>query len=469
MSTTRAVTSSTYSLYPTIPKNSKSFVPIRAPFTPPETPPACDVESQDDYIGNTDINYCTAFLARPVVAVVGTGYVGLHLVEAFATAYEVIAFDISQRRLDEIEPTLKAISAEGTSDATQLSRASHILISVSTIIDQNQQIDTSCIKSAIKTIDTFARPGTTIIIESSVAVGMTRDLLQPLMDTKGFLCGMSPERVDPGRSYPRYDEIPKIISGLDTASLSSIQRLYSEVFSTLVPVSAPEVAEMTKLYENCQRMMNIAFANEMADACKQLSQSLTCKINAGSKQLSPSPINIGPWEVSKAASTKPFGYMPYTPSLGVGGHCIPVNPYYLLSNSSFPLLQACTERMRDRPARIADHLMNRIGFSAGSRPEVLVVGMGFKRGQSVLSHSPGLALATHLLNSYDVYVEYVDPLVEEQDVPPVPQLRHEVDWNVEYLSRFDAIVVAVDQPGLDMGVLEQVHTQGQYVEWYVRR
>ncbi|EME38642.1 hypothetical protein DOTSEDRAFT_139655, partial [Dothistroma septosporum NZE10] len=405
----------------------------------------------------------------PVVAVIGTGYVGLHLVEAFATAYEVVAFDISQRRPDEIEPTLRAISATGTADPTKLRDASHILISVSTIIDQSQQIDTSCIKAAIHTIEQHARPGTTIIVESSVAVGMTRDLLQPLMASRGFLCGMSPKRVDPGRTYPRYDEIPKIISGLDAPSLDSIHRLYSSVFQTLVPVSSPEVAEMTKLYENCQRMMNIAFANEMADACTQSSRTLTSKHNATSKHLSPAPITINPWEVSRAASTKPFGYMPYTPSLGVGGHCIPVNPYYLLSNSSFPLLQACTERMRDRPARIGDRIMKRIGWSTGARPGVLVVGMGFKRGQSVLSHSPGLALATHLLDSYDVYVEYADPLVEEQNVPPIPQLRHEIDWNVSRLRRFDAIVVAVDQPGLDMAVLEQVQAQGQYVEWYVQR
>ena len=388
------------------------------------------------------------------------GTVGLHLVEAFSTAYNVIAFDVSERRVQEIQKTV-ASNVVCTSNPSHLAEATHFLISVSTILDQGSRtIDISCIQSAIKTITTYARPGSTVIIESSVAVGMTRELLEPLMASKSLLCGMSPERVDPGRTYPTYDSIPKIISGLNEESLASIQELYSRVFQNLVPVSKPEVAEMTKLYENCQRMMCIAYANEMADACRSLSERLGGKSGAD--------INIDPWEVANAAATKPFGYMPYTPSLGVGGHCIPVNPYYLLSNSEFPLLEACTRRMEDRPARIGDRIIAKLGFRANRRPHILIVGLGFKRGQSVLSHSPGKALAVHLLSAYDVYVEYADPLVEESGVPFIPRMNDD-SWSMESLGRFDAIVVAVDQPGYDYSLLDKLQAQGTHVEWFCRR
>lgn len=232
---------------------------------------------------------------------------------------------------------------------------------------------------------------------------------------------------------------------------------------------------MTKLYENCQRMMCIAYANEMADACAQLSHSLSEKQAMDTKTFqAPETISIDPLEVSRAAATKPFGYMPYTPSLGVGGHCIPCNPLYLLSNSSFPLLEACTTRMRERPARLGDQLISTLRSKkvtpSPERLRILVVGLGFKRGQSVLSHSPGLALATHLLASYNVHVEYADPLVDSDSaaVKAIPRLNVEGgEWSVANLRSFDGVVVAVDQPGLDLEVLRQVQVLGTHVEWFV--
>lgn len=437
------------------------------PNTPPLTPPETPYSEADDCFDHITVDQLEA-QRETIVAVIGTGYVGLHLVEAFSTAYKCIAFDIQEKRIQEVKKLVEP-NVQCTSDPSQLSHATHFLISVSTVLDTNSRtIDTSCIRSAIQTVTQYAQPGSTIVFESSVAVGMTREFLEPLMTSKGLKCGMSPERVDPGRTYPRYDTIPKIISGLDENSLSSIQNLYSRVFTHLVPVSCPEVAEMTKLYENCQRMMCIAYANEMADACDQLSKTLSA-----AKSHRRSPITIDPWEVTRAAATKPFGYMPYTPSLGVGGHCIPVNPFYLLSNADFPLLEACTKRMSDRPARVGDRIMESIGTSSTTqqkkRPRVLVVGMGFKRGQAVLSNSPGKALAVHLLSTYDVHVEFADPLVEQSAVPFVPRLElHHFTHSV--LATFDAIVVAVDQPGLDLRVVEALQAQGKVVvEWFTRR
>lgn len=224
----------------------------------------------------------------------------------------------------------------------------------------------------------------------------------------------------------------------------------------MVPVSSPEVAEMTKLYENCQRMVNIAYANEMADACAAL--------------------GIDAFEVARAAATKPFGYAAYNPSLGVGGHCIPVNPYYLLQSCAFPLLEQAAEKMWRRPAEVGDRAMREAcarmrrrrrrggggvegdGGEGGRKrwPRVLVVGVGFKPGQKVLSCSPGIALMKHLLQEWDVDVVFADPLVGEEQVPFAPRLDVEREWSVEGLSGFDLIVVAIRQHGLDFRVLEQL-------------
>lgn len=202
---------------------------------------------------------------------------------------------------------------------------------------------------------------------------------------------------------------------------------------------------MTKLYENCQRMINIAYANEMADAC----------IGFG----------IDPFEVCRAAETKPFGYSAYRPSAGVGGHCIPVNPFYLFSNSdSWSLLQHATKTMNFRPAQIADRIMrstykrrklsiNQIHTKVASR--VLVAGVGFKPGQSVLSNSPGLAMMKAFSEHWDAEVHFADPLVKTDAVRGFQKLD-DADWTAEKLSGYDAVVVVMLQHGLDFGVLENV-------------
>lgn len=249
--------------------------------------------------------------------------------------------------------------------------------------------------------------------------------------------------------------IPKVVSGLDDVvpgSLSAITRLYGRVFDQVVPVSVPEVAEMTKLYENCQRMMCIAFVNEMADACE--------------------PFGINPFEVCDAAATKPFGYMPFSPSLGVGGHCIPVNPYYLLSNGSFPLLEACAEKMGARPAAMADKVLDELSGKRGAKRDsgvhlakrVLVVGMGFKAGQSHLVNSPGLKLAQELSKFNEVDVMFADSMVEQADIPNIEKLADE-DWTADKLDGFDMIVVAFRQWGMDFGVLDKLPSDVSVRMW----
>jgi nucleotide sugar dehydrogenase len=236
--------------------------------------------------------------------------------------------------------------------------------------------------------------------------------------------------------------IPKIVSGLDDeapGSLRAIVELYSQVFDTVILVANPETAEMTKLYENCQRMVNIAYVNEMSDAC--------------------AAHGINPYDVCKAAATKPFGYIPFTPGLGVGGHCIPINPYYLMSNNSFPLLQVATERMRQRPYEISQRLVSTLVRGTPEKDtekhRVLVVGVAFKAGQSTMSNSPGCQLIQELGKSRVVQVSWADPLVEQSAIPSVQRLGTD-HWNKERLDEFSMIVVVIRQTGLDFSVLGQL-------------
>lgn len=201
---------------------------------------------------------------------------------------------------------------------------------------------------------------------------------------------------------------------------------------------------MTKLYENCQRMVCATYANEMADACENL--------------------GIDAWEVSQAAASKPFGYLPFRPGPGVGGHCIPVNPYYLLSTCSMPLLEHATTVAWNRPADIATRFAKSLHCdrkhavantaSRSRKTRSLVVGVGFKRGQSVMSNSSGAAIARTLLKDWDMYVEFADPLVSNESFGILPKMDTNRDWNATYLNTFDGIIVAVNQVGLDMSILE---------------
>lgn len=425
----------------------------------PDTPPTeeCSDEEAFDVVSS---------LSEPatdvVVAVIGVGYVGEHLVRVFAQQYRVIGYDISEDRVRKLGNSgAFASRASFTCKTSDLSEATHFLISVPTLLRADQSVDSSYLRDAIATVSMRARPGSVVVIESSVAVGMTRQLLGSVAKQHGFLVGMSPERVDPGRVEPPAHTIPKIVSGLDDeapGSLAAIVRLYSRAFDKVIPVSRPEVAEMMKLYENCQRMMCISFANEMADACLDH--------------------DIDPYEVCRAAASKPFGYMPFEPSIGVGGHCIPVNPYYLFSNSAFPLLRMATEKTRSRPNMIAHRVLQKLQQSEEARPlaqrkgadqrhQVLVVGLGFKRGQSHLAYSPSLDLARSLMSTSKVDVTWADPLVEHTAIPDMPRLDHENDWNRAALKqRFRCIVVAFRQLGLDFGVLAGLEEDGVMVEMW---
>ena len=197
---------------------------------------------------------------------------------------------------------------------------------------------------------------------------------------------------------------------------------------------------MMKLYENCQRLMCIAFANEMADAC----------INH----------EIDAQEVAQAAASKPFGYLPMYPGIGVGGPCIPVNPFYLLSTDNFPLLEAASNATRERPTSVADKIMATIKGTSptlgANTTKVLMVGVGFKRGQALTTHSPGLALLQRVHDFWKADCHFADPLVTANAVSFARRLDEGAEWCAAVLETFDLIIVAVKQDGLDLSILDSL-------------
>lgn len=372
------------------------------------------------------------------VCVVGVGFVGESLLREFSHVHPTIGFDISEKRIKELRA--KYAGQKDlilTTNEADLELATHFLVSVPTLLKPDHSVDFSHLKSALSTVFRHARPGTTIVIESSVSVGTTRQMFQATQHL--FNCGMSPERVDPGRTFPAANTVPKVISGLTPEALDVIQQLYSSVFETVVPVSSPEVAEMTKLFENCYRMINIAYVNEISDSCRSL--------------------GLDPNEVIDAAATKPYGFQVFRPGLGVGGHCIPVNPSYLLATCpELPILEKSTLLMRERPRKLARELHGQVASSnlasTALQPRVLVIGVGFKPGQSVLSHSPSLDFATELNKLGCDRLSYYDPLVAQEAVPWMEKLADEAFTPEELSTNFDVIAICTKQHGVDFDMLE---------------
>ena len=366
------------------------------------------------------------------VCVIGVGYVGTKLVEVFSKKFTVVGYDVSLKSLAKTRVNFKSNpNVELTSKPNALIGAQIYLVAVPTLLNQDKSIDSSFVESAVETILQYASPGSGIVVESSVSVGMTRELLS--FASSDYHIGFSPERVDPGRDSP-VQSIPKIISGLNETALEFIHSFYSQVFEKVVPVSSIETAEFCKLYENCFRMINIAYVQEITDACLEK--------------------DVDPYEVIRASATKPFGFMPFYPSLGVGGHCIPVNPHYLFVNNDLPVLKMATELASSRPAQKALKFCSLYQNAL----RVIVVGIGFKPGQGVTSFSPGLAFAQKL-KSINRQVSLFDPLIEGSNMDCDGfKLVSESEWmdHESVCEQYDAIFVAMRQQSVNWSILGKV-------------
>jgi nucleotide sugar dehydrogenase len=368
------------------------------------------------------------------VCIIGVGYVGEHLLQTFKKEYDIIGIDVSEKRVGFLKQQYSDVVFYSNFD--NISDRNVFLVSVPTLVDKKGNIDLSCLYSVKNTLMPIVQSGSLIVIESSVYVGATREIFGEFRN-KGVYVGFSPERVDPGRIEPKMEDIPKVISGIDEESLEKIKNVYGKVIKKIVPVSSTECAEMCKLYENCFRMVNIAYVNEISDMCDSI--GIDCK------------------EVISASSTKPFGFMPFHPGIGVGGHCIPVNPYYLFHNGVLPVLKYSTELMKIRPSMKVQQIMN----SNPNISNILIVGIGFKRGEKLLTNSPSYDMMKYFVKN-QINVDVYDPLVQSDYSKTDIKFLHTLDFSSSYLNNYDLVIVNHLYQEYDQFVIDNCDTKVLY-------
>jgi UDP-N-acetyl-D-glucosamine dehydrogenase len=392
--------------------------------------------------------------AQARVAVIGLGYVGLPLATAFAEAgLSVVGLDVDDRKvaavmegvsyIDDIDGDILARQVEegrlhATADADVLAEVDAAVICVPTPFSKAKQPDLSHILQAGVQIREHLHPEQLIVLESTTYPGTTQEVLLPLLETGGLRCGVdfelaySPERVDPGN--PRYGlkNTPKIVAGVTPRARDLATALYRHVTDQVVTVSEPRVAETAKLLENTFRHVNIALANEMALLCGELG------------------INI--WEVIDAAATKPFGFMPFYPGPGVGGHCIPIDPFYFSwkcrENDRQARLIELAGEINDRmPEVVVDRVTEALNIQGKSlmRSRVLVLGVSYKKDVGDVRESPALKVIDRL-HRRGAEVSYHDPYVPICANGKGPMAS--VNLDDETLARADCVVILTDHRNL---------------------
>lgn len=375
------------------------------------------------------------------VAIVGVGYVGLPSAVAFARAgFRVTAIDTDRERvrllksgesfIRDVPPAAVAEAVESgrlvaTRDAASSHCADAVVICVPTPLDAARHPDLSHVDAVARVLHEFGRPGRLVVLESTVSPGTTRRMLAERLPSE--LVAFAPERVDPGN--PR-EHVPRLVAGATEASRAAAISLYEAVGVPVVPVSSLEVAELAKLLENTFRAVNIALAAEVAEFGRRL--------------------GVDPFEVIWAAATKPFGFMPFYPGPGVGGHCIPVDPVYLASageeaGSPMPVVEQALSVLRGMPSLAVERVLAQLGRQpAGAR--ILVYGVAYKPGVRDIRESPALEIIEQL-ESLGATVSYMDPLVPRIRVGD-GELR-----SVDHASSFgpyDAVVICTAHRELDV-------------------
>jgi UDP-N-acetyl-D-glucosamine dehydrogenase len=353
------------------------------------------------------------------IGIVGLGYVGLPLSVSFAEAgCDVIGLDVDQGKIsalrggrshvEDIRDERLAAVLERimfTTRYVELHEADAILVCVPTPLTRNREPDLGPLLSSARSLAGVIRRGQTVILESTTFPGTTREHMVPLLEESGLQAGQdfalafSPERVDPGRTDFTLRTTPKVVGGLTASCTDAAVGVYARVCDTVVPVSTPEVAELSKLLENIFRSVNIALVNEMAMLADRM--------------------GIDIWEVVEAAASKPYGFMPFQPGPGMGGHCLPVDPFYLtwkareydLSTEFIELAGKVNQQMPYFCLEKAERALNDAGKPVkGSR--ILVVGVSYKAGVGDIRESPALKII-RLLHERGAEVSYHDPFVPE--------------------------------------------------------
>jgi UDP-N-acetyl-D-glucosamine dehydrogenase len=355
------------------------------------------------------------------LGVIGLGYVGLPLAVEFARAgFGVVGYDVDARKVEELmagrsyipdvpsdhlAEVVKSGRFVATTDPKRLADVDIIDICVPTPLRKTKDPDMTYVVQAVDAVAAVLRKGQLIILESTTYPGTTVEVVQPTLASKGFKPGtdfylaFSPERVDPGNPQYQTKNIPKVVGGINDDSTRAAVAFYSQVMDTVIPVSSPSVAEMVKLLENTFRAVNIGLVNELALMCHRMSLDV--------------------WEVIDAAKTKPFGFMPFYPGPGLGGHCIPIDPFYLSwkarqYNFEARFIELAGVVNGSMPEfvvqRIIDALNSQKKSLNGSR--VHVIGVAYKRDVNDLRESPALEVL-ELLAHRGAIVSYTDPYVPE--------------------------------------------------------
>jgi len=382
------------------------------------------------------------------IGVIGLGYVGLPLATAFAEAgHQVIGLDLDQAKLSALHEGRSyiedvpdaAVTGDAftwTSDYGELSDADAVIIAVPTPLTPNREPDLGALVASASSLARVLRKGQLVVLESTTYPGTTRERLVPLLEESGlkagedFFVAFSPERIDPGRKDFTLRTTPKVVGGDGAEASARAKRLYSEVCDTVVEVSTPESAEMTKLLENIYRAVNIALVNEMAVICDRM--------------------GIDVWEVVEAAATKPFGFASFKPGPGLGGHCLPVDPFYLswkareygVSAEFVELAGRTNQRMPRFAVEKTVETLNRQGV-ATSNSEVAVLGVSYKPNVGDLRESPALSIMERL-RDLGATLSYHDPHVESL---PAFGLRSEDVADI--VARADLVLIVTAHSSID--------------------
>ncbi|MEO5898244.1 MAG: nucleotide sugar dehydrogenase [Vicinamibacterales bacterium] len=400
---------------------------------------------------------------RARTGVVGLGYVGLPLaVELAKAGFHTTGIDLDTRKVNAIMDGLSYIPDVNPADVSALRATSKldattdfsivreldtINICVPTPLRKTKDPDMSYIVSAVESIAEHLHPGLLIVLESTTYPGTTDEVVQPLLEEKGLRAGVdfflafSPERVDPGNPTFQTHNVPKVVGGVTPDCSRLAAALYGTAIETIVPVSSTRVAEMVKLLENTFRAVNIGLVNELALMCDRM--------------------NIDVWEVVDAARTKPFGFMAFYPGPGLGGHCIPIDPFYLswkAKQSGFDprFIELAGHINASMPhyvvEKVADALNTRRKSINGAK--ILIVGVAYKRDIDDMRESPALDVMG-VLDAKGAQVSYIDPFVERiaaRDWPGARDIRR-VDIGPNTFAEYDCLVIVTDHKAFDYAAM----------------
>jgi len=395
------------------------------------------------------------------VAVIGLGYVGLPLCRVMLdTGCNVIGVDNDPRKIELLSQGRSYLNHLGsdfvrvltssslfspTTNTGRLAEADAVLICVPTPLDRDQNPDLSYVEATTRDIAralTIRGRSQIIILESTTYPGTTREVLKPILDEAGvpYHLAFSPERIDPGRVDPPLVRIPKVVGGIDAESTRAAAAVYARAFETIVPVASAEIAEAAKLMENIYRAVNIALVNEMKVVLDKM--------------------NVDVWEVVNAAATKPYGFAPFYPGPGLGGHCIPIDPFYLAwrakqigEEARFIELAGLVNR--SMPEYVVRRTLEAAEERTGSPAKrVLILGLAYKPNVDDLRESPSFE-SIRILTERGVGVEYADP-----HVPVTPPMRHygdlemhSIDLTPETIARFDACIISTAHAAFDWALI----------------